>query len=295
MRKFTKVLAVVAALAVAFTFTGCGKKEEPKKDAKATEAKKDDKKDAEKKDDKAASEKIVIGVSPAPHGEIIEHLQPEFKKEGLDVEIKTFDDYILPNEALNDGDLDANYFQHKPYLEQFDKDHNMKLVSIGGVHIEPMGFYSKKYKSVDELKDGDEILVPNDPSNEGRALLLLQSKGLIKLKDPKNLSSTEKDIVENPKNLKITPTDAPLIASAYVDVAGGIINSNFVITNGIDPKTALFQEGKDSPYVNIVAVKEENKDEPKFKKLMKVLHSDACKKFIEEKYKGQVVPAFTDN
>lgn len=272
MKKFIKGLAVITALTVAVGLTGCGAKEE-----------------AKGKDDN----KIVLGVSPTPHEEIIKHLEPQFKEAGLTVEVKAFDDYILPNEALNDGDLDANYFQHKPYLEQFCADHNMELVSLGGVHVEPMGLYSKKVKSIDDIADGAEILIPNDPTNGARALLLLEKNGLIKMKDPKNLAATEKDIVENKKNLKFTAVDAATIPKAYEEVDAGVINSNFALGAGIDPKTALVQEDKDSPWTNIVAVKKENKDLPKFKKLMEVLHSDEAKAFIEKQYKGEVLPAFT--
>lgn len=280
MRKITKIVALTLVAALAFTFVGCGEKKE--NDANKTEPK-------EKK-----LEKLVIGVSPAPHQVIVENLKEEFKAEGLDVEIKPFSDYVLPNQALADGSLDANYFQHKPYLEKFKKDHNLELVSIGGVHVEPLGFYSKKYKSLDELPEKAEILIPNDATNGARALILLEKNGLIKLKDSTNLNSTEKDIVENKKNFKFTAVDAPVIPNAYVDVAGGVINSNFAIEAKIDPSTAIIKEDKDSPYTNVIAVKTADKDKEKFKKLMKVLHSDKNKKFIEEKYKGEILPAFTD-
>lgn len=240
----------------------------------------------------ATDNKIVIGVSPVPHEEIILALKDDFKVAGLDVELKVFDDYVQPNLALSDGDLDANFFQHIPYLESFCKDRNLKLANIGAVHIEPIAFYSKKIKSIDELKAGDEILIPNDPSNGGRALLLLQKAGLIALKDPTNINATEADIVENKRGLKITALDAANIANVYGDLAGAVINTNFALGAGLNPKEALLIEDKDSPYVNIIAVRAGEENKEKFKKFMEVLHSEKCRKFIEERYAGSIFPAF---
>lgn len=283
MKNLKKIFALVLVATLAFAFTGCGAKEEKKGEVK--EPVKEEKK----------LEKIVIGVSPAPHQVIIENLKEDFKAAGLDVEVKAFTDYVMPNQALADGSLDANYFQHKPYLDKFKADHKLDLVSLGGVHVEPLGFYSTKYKSLDELPEGAEVLIPNDATNGARALILLEKNGLIKLKDNKDLNATEKDIVENNKKIKFTAVDAPVIAGAYIDVAGGVINSNFAIDAKIDPKTAVVKEDKDSPYTNIIAVKTADKDKAKFKKLMEVLHSDKNKKFIEEKYNGEILPAFTNN
>lgn len=248
----------------------------------------------EEKDAAATSENsIVLGVSPVPHEEILEALKPELEEAGLDVKLVAFDDYVQPNVALSQGDLDANFFQHKPYLDDFIAERHLDLVSIGAVHIEPMGLYSKTYKSIDDFKDGDEILIPNDPSNGARALLLLEKHGLIKLNDPTNPKVTERDITENPKNLKITALDAANIANVYGDVAGAVINSNFAIGAGLNPSTdALIIEEKDSPYANIVAVRKGEENQEKFKKLMEVLNSEACKKFIDEKYKGSIHAAF---
>lgn len=237
--------------------------------------------------------KIVVGVSPTPHGEILEGLKDEFKAKGLEVDIKTFDDYVQPNKALAEGELDLNYFQHKPYLENFAKEHNLAIESIGSVHIEPMAFYSKEYKSLDELPDGAEILIPNDVSNGARALLLLEDNGLIKLKDRGNLNSTEKDIAENPKNIKFTAVEAATIARAYEDVAGGVINSNYAIGVGLEPtKDSVVIEEKDSIYANIVAVKTEDKDKEKYKKFMEVVNSEVCKEVIKDKFGEAVFPAF---
>lgn len=278
MKNFKK-LFLLGSVVLSLALTGCGgaKKEDSKAEAPAD-----------------GDNKIVIGVSPTPHGEIIEGLKPEFEKEGLDVEVVNFDDYIQPNLQLEAGDLDANYFQHKPYLDSFTEERNIDdLDVLGYVHIEPMAIYSEKYKSVDEIEDGAEIIIPNDPSNGARALILLEDAGLIKLKDKTNLNSTEKDIAENPKNLKFTAMDAPSIAQVYKDAGAAVINSNFAIGQGLDPtKDSIFLEPTDSPYANLVAIRKEDADKEKFKKFLKVLNSEEAKKFIEEKFKGAVIPAF---
>ncbi|MDO5713423.1 MAG: MetQ/NlpA family ABC transporter substrate-binding protein [Tissierellia bacterium] len=237
--------------------------------------------------------KIVLGVSPVPHEEIVEALKDKFTEAGLEVEVVAFDDYVQPNVALDEGDLDANYFQHKPYLDSFSAERNLKLTSIGPVHIEPMGFYSDKIKSIDELQEGDEILIPNDPSNGARALLLLEKNGLITLKDSEDQNVTEADIETNEKNLKFTPLEAATIPNAYKDVAGAVINSNFALGAGLTPgKDSLIIEDKESPYANIVAVRTGEETKEKFKVLMDILQSEDCKNFIEEKYEGSIHPTF---
>ncbi|WP_099207942.1 MetQ/NlpA family ABC transporter substrate-binding protein [Urinicoccus timonensis] len=272
MKKMKKFI-LASLLSCLVLLTACGQKASP--------------------DQGAGDNKIRLGVSPVPHEEIIKALEPEFKKAGLDVEVTTFDDYVMPNLALDQGDLDANFFQHAPYLDDFIKERGVKLANLGAVHLEPIGFYSDKYKSVDELKDGDEILIPNDATNGGRALILLEKAGVIKLNDSSNLAVTEKDITENPKNLKFTALDAPSIPRSYKEVAGAVINSNYALGAGLDPtKDSLLTEDKDSPYANIIAVRQGEEGQEKFKKFMEVLHSEACRKFIEDTYKGAVVPAF---
>ena len=237
--------------------------------------------------------KIIIGVSPVPHSEITEALKDEFAKEGIEVEVKVFDDYVQPNLALDQGDIDANFFQHIPYLENFSKERGLNLVSLGSVHIEPMGLYSDKIKSLDELKDGDEVLIPSDPSNGRRALLLLEKNGLITLKDDTKEDITEKDIDQNTKNLKFTPIEAANIPNVYKDAALAAINTNFALGAGLNPSAdAIALEDKDSPYANIIAVRKGDETKDKFQKLIKVFQSDACKKFIEDTYKGEIYPAF---
>lgn len=271
-----KILLVVLALAL--VLTSCAKKESKKEDGQKAST---------------DSKKVVIGVSPAPHKEIAEKAKEILAKEGIDLEIKEFDDYVTPNTSLQEKDIDLNFYQHVPYLDNFNKERGTKLVSLGAVHLEPMGIYSKKYKSLDELKDGDEVIIPNDATNGARALKILEDNKVIKLKENAGLEATEKDIAENPKNLKFTAMDAPSIAQVYKDAGAAVINSNFAIGQGLDPtKDSIFLEPTDSPYANLVAIRKEDADKEKFKKFLKVLNSEEAKKFIEEKFKGAVIPAF---
>lgn len=236
---------------------------------------------------------LKVGATAVPHAEILEQVKPILAKEGIDLQIVEFNDYVQPNLALNDGELDANFFQHKPYLDEFISEHNVKLVSSGGVHIEPMGIYSKKVKSLGDIKDGATVAIPNDPTNGGRALLLMAKSGLITLKDNTNITSTIQDITANPKNLKFQEVEAAQLPRVLDDVDAAVINTNYAMQAGFVPATdALAIEDSTSPYVNIVAVKEGDQDKPAIQALMKALKSDTVKKFIEEKYKGAVVPAF---
>ncbi|NLX62979.1 MAG: MetQ/NlpA family ABC transporter substrate-binding protein [Tissierellia bacterium] len=236
---------------------------------------------------------IKIGVSPEPHGKIVELIKDDLEAEGITLEIVTFTDYVTPNTALEDGDLDANFFQHEPYLNNFNEENGTNLISIGGVHVEPMGLYSSKYESIDQLEDGAEIAIPNDGTNGGRALLLLQEAGLIKLDKSAGILATENDIVENPKNLTFRPLEAAQLPRVIDEVDGAIINGNYALEAGLVPtKDAILLEGKESPYANIVAVRAGEENEEKFKKLMDALQSDEVRQFIEENYEGGVVPAF---
>lgn len=237
--------------------------------------------------------KLVVGATPVPHAEILNFVKPMLKEKGIDLVVKEFTDYVTPNTALNDKEIDANFFQHVPYLEDFNKQHNMNLVAIAKVHVEPMGAYSKKIKSKDEIKDGMTVAIPNDATNEGRALLLLQKQGLIKLKDEKGLTQTPKDIVDNPKNLKFNELDAAQLPRVLQDVDFAVINTNFALEAKLNPvKDALFMEDKDSPYANVLVVRPDEQNNPAIKELVKVLNSPEVKKFIEDKYKGAIVPAF---
>ncbi|AHV92417.1 lipo, YaeC family protein [Bordetella holmesii 30539] len=241
----------------------------------------------------AHAEKLTIAATQVPHAEILEVVKPVLAKEGVELDIKVFSDYVQPNLQVADKQLDANFFQHKPYLDTFNKDRKTHLVPVALVHVEPFGAYSKKIKTLDALKSGASVAIPNDPSNSGRALLLLQKQGLIKLKDPSNIVATPIDVVENPKKLKFRELEAAMLPLSLDDVDLALINTNYALEAGLVPtKDALVIEGSDSPYANIVVTREDNKDSPAVKKLVQALHSDAVRTFIVEKYKGAVVPAF---
>lgn len=236
---------------------------------------------------------VTIGTSPTPHGEIVEALKDEFEANGIDIEVVNFDDYVQPNLALADGDLDLNYFQHVPYLESFSADHNLDLEVLGQIHVEPLALYSDKYDSIDELPDGAEIIIPNDPSNGSRALLLLANEGLIELSDPTDVNATENDITSNPKNLVFTPIDAVNISRSYVDVDGGIINANYAIEVGLNPvEDGLLVEGYESPYANVLASRSGDEQNEIYLKVLEVLQSDASREFIESEFGGAVKPVF---
>ena len=237
-------------------------------------------------------EKLKVGATPVPHGEFLKLVKDDLKKQGVDLEIVQFNDYILPNKALADKSIDANFFQHVPYMEDFAKRNNIPLVSVGNVHLEPMALYSKKIKNIKDLKPNDTLIIPNDPTNGGRALILLDKAGIIKLKDNKKLDSTTKDIASNPKKIKIVTLSNEQIAPRLDEVAGAIINSNFAIDAKVTKNEIILIEGKDSPYVNVVTVLKENQNDERVKKLVKALQSEKVKKYIEEKYDGRVIPAF---
>ncbi|MDD7592831.1 MAG: MetQ/NlpA family ABC transporter substrate-binding protein [Peptoniphilaceae bacterium] len=238
---------------------------------------------------------LKIGVSPVPHGEIVEAAKENLAKRGVNVEIVTYDDYVVPNQALASGDIDVNYFQHEPYFEDFKKQNNLDLKKLGTVHIEPMAIFSATVKDLNDVPEGGKVLIPNDPTNGARALLLLEKQGLIKLDDPTNISATEANITENPKNLTFVPLEAAIVGRTYQDGDLAVINSNYALEAGLNPVTdSLAIEDKDSPYANILAVRTGEENEEKFKILLEELNSDTVKKFIEDKYQGAVIPAFSN-
>lgn len=240
-----------------------------------------------------AAETLTVAATAVPHAEILEFVKPSLAKDGVDLKVKVFTDYIQPNVQVAEKRLDANFFQHQPYLDEFNKGKGTNLVSVAGVHLEPLGAYSSKYKKLDEIPSGANVVIPNDATNGGRALLLLEKAGLIKLKDAKNILSTPKDIAENPKGLKIRELEAATLPRVLTQVDLALINTNYALEAKLDPaKDALIIEGSDSPYVNILVARPDNKDSDAMKKLVGALHSPAVKQFILEKYKGAVVPAF---
>ena len=240
-----------------------------------------------------ADETLTVAATPVPHAEILEFVKPVLAKEGVDLKVKVFTDYVQPNVQVGEKRLDANFFQHQPYLDEFNKAKGTSLVSVTGVHLEPLGAYSSKFKKIEELPSGANVVIPNDATNGGRALLLLAKAGVITLKDPTNILSTVKDIATNPKDLKIRELEAATIPRVLTQVDLALINTNYALEAKLDPsKDALVIEGSDSPYVNILVSRADNKDSDAMKKLAAALHSPEVKKFITEKYKGAVLPAF---
>lgn len=278
MRKLlTGVLLALLVLALA----ACG----TKKDEGSTSGGKDSAEDT----------KIVVGASNVPHAEILEEVKPLLKEKGFDLEIITFQDYVLPNTNLESGELDANYFQHIPYFESQIADHGYKFANAGGIHIEPIGVYSKKYKSLEELPEGATILISNSVADHGRVLSMLEAKGLITLKEGIEKTKAEvKDIEENKKNIKFDANyEAALLTQLYNNDEGDavLINSNYAIDAGLNPiEDSIAIEDSESPYVNIIAVREGEEKSEKVKALVEVLHSKEIQDFILEKWEGSVVP-----
>ncbi|ARU86549.1 MetQ/NlpA family ABC transporter substrate-binding protein [Pseudomonas sp. M30-35] len=241
----------------------------------------------------AQAETLSVAATAVPHAEILEFVKPTLAKEGVDLDIKVFTDYVQPNVQVAEKRLDANFFQHQPYLDEFNKSRGTKLVSVVGVHVEPFGAYSTKHKSLDELPQGAIVVIPNDATNGGRALLLLEKAGLIKLKDSNNILATPKDVVENPKSLKFRALEAATLARVLSQVDLALINTNYALEAKLNPtKDALVIEDSNSPYVNNLVAREDNKDSPAMQKLAKALNSPEVKTFIVEQYKGAIVPAF---
>ncbi len=238
---------------------------------------------------------LTIAASAIPHAEILDFVKPKLRAEGVDLHIKVFTDYVQPNLQVEERQLDANFFQHKPYLEAFNREHGTHLVVVPGsaVHVEPFGAYSKKILNVAQLRDGAVIAVPNDPSNSARALLLLQKQGLIRLKDPTDILATSHDVVFNPRHLKIRELEAATLPRVLDDVDLALINTNYALAAGLNPtRDALFIEGVDSHYANLIAARADNVGSPALRKLVDALRSPAARKFIQDKYHGAVVATF---
>jgi D-methionine transport system substrate-binding protein len=238
----------------------------------------------------AEAAKIKLGVDEGPHTEIAEVVQKLAAEKGLEIEIVVFADYIMPNAALADGEIDVNSFQHIPYMENMMKDRGYKLVSIGNTVLMPMAAYTKRFKDMSELKDGATVTIPNDPSNGGRALLLLAAEGLIELDPASGILPTVLDITKNERDLKFVELDAAQLPRAMDDSDIAVINTNYAIEVGLVPaRDALFIESKDSPYVNIIAVRAGEEDRPEFKILVECYNNDEVGKFVDERYKGAIV------
>ncbi|GAD19569.1 MetQ/NlpA family ABC transporter substrate-binding protein [Helicobacter fennelliae] len=240
----------------------------------------------------ANAQELKIGATPIPHAQILKSIIPTLQKEGIELKIVEFTDYVTPNLALANKDIDANFMQHKPFLDKINKDRKLNLISIAQIHIEPIGGYSTKIKSINALPNGATIAIPSDATNGGRALILLHNNGLITLKNPNNLNATEFDIIQNPKNLKIKPIEAALLTKTLQDVDLAIINGNYAMQIRLKTKDALILEDSRSPYVNILAVRLGDENKAEIIKLKNALQSQEVKQFIQDTYKGEVIPGF---
>lgn len=281
MKKKSRFILVLT-VALSIFLAACGTSKDEKKSGSGTEGKEE-------------TSQLTVGASNVPHAEVLEQAIPLLKEKGIDLKIEKFQDYVLPNKALEEKKLDANYFQHIPYLELQIKDNGYDFVNAGGVHIEPIGAYSKKYKNLDDLPKGAEVIMSNSVADHGRVLSLLEAEGVLKLKDGIDKTSAQiKDIVENPKELKFkTDIEPALLPQIFNNGVGDvvIINSNFAIDAGLNPvKDSIAIEGSESPYVNIIAVNKGDENSEKIKALLEVLHSEKIQDFITTEYKGAVVP-----
>ena len=284
IKQHIKPLAgIVAAAGLALALTACGGNSGAATTAAASSS--------------AASDNVItVGASPSPHAEILEAIKPELEAQGYELKVVEYSDYVQPNVALSEGDLDANYFQHLPYLENYNTENGTDLASAGAIHFEPMGLYAGKSSDITNVPDGAKIAVPSDATNEARALLLLQDQGVIKLTDGVGLEATANDIVENPHNVELVEVEAAAVPRSLQDVDFGVINGNYALSAGLDTSATLASEGADSEaaqtYANIIAVRSGDENSEKTQALLKALTSDTARKFIEDTYKGSVTPVF---
>lgn len=284
IKQHIKPLAgIVAAAGLTLALTACGGNSGAATTAAASSS--------------AASDNVItVGASPSPHAEILEAIKPELEAQGYELKVVEYSDYVQPNVALSEGDLDANYFQHLPYLENYNTENGTDLAGAGAIHFEPMGLYAGKSSDITNVPDGAKIAVPSDATNEARALLLLQDQGVIKLTDGVGLEATANDIVENPHNVELVEVEAAAVPRSLQDVDFGVINGNYALSAGLDTSATLASEGADSEaaqtYANIIAVRSGDENSEKTQALLKALTSDTARKFIEDTYKGSVIPVF---
>ena len=275
MKNIRKLSVLAIALALIFAFTACG---------------------GGSSDGGGEDKTIKVAASPTPHAEILNSIADNLAEEGWTLEVVEFDDYVQPNVATTEGDVDANYFQHVPYLDQYNDENGTDLVAVGNVHYEAMGAYKGTKASFDELADGDKIAVPNDVTNEARALQLLAANGVLTLKEGVGLEATKTDIVDNPKNIEIVELEAATIPASLPDVAVGVINANYALGAGLTTDDAIAYEAEDSEaaetYVNVIVVNSGNEDTEKTKALVAAIQTDEVKDFIAEQFKGAVQPKF---
>lgn len=291
-KKVAALLVAALGVVLAFGLAGCGGGSAASSSASASaSASASGSATADSASATSGDNVIKVGASPTPHAEILnDAVAPLLEKAGYKLEVVEFTDYVLPNTATEDGELDANYFQHLPYLEDFNAEQGTHLVDVAGVHIEPMRVYAGKTASLDALEDGAQVAVPNDTTNEARALLLLQTAGLIELSDPTDLAATPKDIKSNPKNLQFVEVEAATVPTVLQDVDIAVINTNYALGANLASDLILQTEAGDSPYVNVVVVKEGNEDSAKTKALVDAVTSQEVKDYIDKTYNGEVVP-----
>lgn len=290
-----KLLALTLALVLCLGLAACGGGTNTDTDTNA-----DTSSDADTNGDATANGETItltVGATPNPHAEILAQVKDDLAAEGIDLVVKEYSDYVVPNTAVEEGDLDANYFQHTPYMEKFNEENGTHLVSVGKIHYEPMGIYPGLTKTLEELPDGATIAVPNDATNEARALQLLAAQGLIELKEDAGLNATPNDITSNPKNLQFKELEAAMLPQTASEVDLSVINSNFAMEGGMNPATdSLASEDADSEaaqtFANIIAVKEGHENDPAIQALVKALQSDKVKEYIEKTYSGAVVAVF---
>lgn len=289
-----KLLALTLALVLCLGLAACGGT------STDTDTNTDTSSDADTNGDATANGETItltVGATPNPHAEILAQVKDDLAAEGIDLVVKEYSDYVVPNTAVEEGDLDANYFQHTPYMEKFNEENGTHLVSVGKIHYEPMGIYPGLTKTLEELPDGATIAVPNDATNEARALQLLAAQGLIELKEDAGLNATPNDITSNPKNLQFKELEAAMLPQTASEVDLSVINSNFAMEGGMNPATdSLASEDADSEaaqtFANIIAVKEGHENDPAIQALVKALQSDKVKEYIEKTYSGAVVAVF---
>ncbi|PBC76391.1 D-methionine transport system substrate-binding protein [Streptomyces sp. TLI_235] len=278
MRNVLKSLSVLATAGVVLTLAACGSDGSSPAGASAD-----------------PNKTLTVVASPTPHAQILDYVKKNLAdKAGLKLDVKVVTDYVTPNTAVQDGSADANYFQHVPYLEDFNKKNGTDIVSVGTVHLEPLGLYSKKVKSVAELRDGAEVGVPNDATNEGRALKLLADNNVITLKSGAGTTATVQDIATNPKNLKFKELEAAQLPRSLGDLDAAVINGNYALDSGLKPATdaIVLEKAEGNPYANILAVKKGGENDPRVQKLAQLLHSAEVKKYIQDTFNGSVIPAF---
>lgn len=281
-KTFQRIAAILCAGALTLSLAACGGSGEPATTGGAEAT--------------GATKKLVVGASASPHAEILEAIKPELAAQGIELEIKIFTDYIIPNTSLNEGELDANYFQHKPYMDEFNETRKTNLTAAVAVHFEPLGIYAGKSSDLDNVPDGAIIAVPNDATNEVRALQLLEQRGVIKLTEGVGLTATKKDIAENPHNVEIREVEAAQVPRSLADADFAVINGNYALEAEVPADKLLYSEDKTSEvaqeYANILAVRTGDENREEIQALVSALTSETCRKFIEETYTGRVIPVF---